>query len=81
MLKLCHYSGQGVGKSTLARKIAESWRCILIDGECNFCISGLCSNIIHMFLTSLYTISDTDLLNTHIKNKTKEGIEVSTIFV
>ncbi|XP_071335378.1 adenylate kinase 9 isoform X3 [Trachinotus anak] len=43
----------GVGKSTLAKKIAESWKCILID--------------------------DTDLLNTHIKNKTKEGIELLNI--
>ncbi|XP_053192664.1 adenylate kinase 9 [Scomber japonicus] len=43
----------GVGKSTLAKKIAESWKCILID--------------------------DTDLLNTHIKNKTKEGKELLDI--
>ncbi|KAI3363735.1 hypothetical protein L3Q82_001351 [Scortum barcoo] len=43
----------GVGKSTLAKKIAESWKCILID--------------------------DTDLLNTHIKNKTKESIELLSI--
>ncbi|XP_047429649.1 adenylate kinase 9 [Mugil cephalus] len=43
----------GVGKSTLAKKIAESWKCILID--------------------------DTDLLNSHIKNKTKEGIELLDI--
>ncbi|XP_068199434.1 adenylate kinase 9 [Antennarius striatus] len=40
----------GVGKSTLAKTIAESWKCILID--------------------------DTDLLNTHIQNKTKEGMEL-----
>ncbi|XP_028252479.1 adenylate kinase 9 isoform X2 [Parambassis ranga] len=37
----------GVGKSTLAKIIAESWKCILID--------------------------DTDLLESHIKNKTKDG--------
>ncbi|XP_035472613.2 adenylate kinase 9 isoform X1 [Scophthalmus maximus] len=43
----------GVGKSTLAQKIAESWRCILID--------------------------DTDLLNTHITNETKEGLEILNI--
>uniref|UniRef100_A0A3Q1CXD4 Nucleoside-diphosphate kinase n=1 Tax=Amphiprion ocellaris TaxID=80972 RepID=A0A3Q1CXD4_AMPOC len=43
----------GVGKSTLAQKIAESWKCILVD--------------------------DTDLLNTHIKNKTKEGVELLAI--
>ncbi|KAF7661399.1 hypothetical protein LDENG_00263080 [Lucifuga dentata] len=43
----------GVGKSTLAKKIAESWRCILID--------------------------DTDLLNTHIKNQTKQGTELLEI--
>ncbi|XP_029281159.1 LOW QUALITY PROTEIN: adenylate kinase 9 [Cottoperca gobio] len=43
----------GVGKSTLAKKIAESWKCILID--------------------------DTDLLNTHIQNKTKDGIELLNI--
>ncbi|XP_038592648.1 adenylate kinase 9 isoform X2 [Micropterus salmoides] len=43
----------GVGKSTLAKKVAESWKCILID--------------------------DTDLLNTHIKNKTKQGIELLNI--
>ncbi|XP_056260814.1 adenylate kinase 9 isoform X1 [Seriola aureovittata] len=43
----------GVGKSTLAKKIAQSWKCILID--------------------------DTDLLNTHIKNKTKQGIELLNI--
>ncbi|XP_005914603.1 adenylate kinase 9 [Haplochromis burtoni] len=43
----------GVGKSTLAKKIAESWRCILID--------------------------DTNLLNTHIKNETKEGLELLDI--
>ncbi|XP_040920922.1 adenylate kinase 9 [Toxotes jaculatrix] len=43
----------GVGKSTLAKKIAESWKCILID--------------------------DTDLLNSHIKNKTKQGIELLKI--
>ncbi|XP_030577131.1 adenylate kinase 9 isoform X3 [Archocentrus centrarchus] len=43
----------GVGKSTLAKKIAESWRCILID--------------------------DTNLLNTHIKNGTKEGQELLNI--
>ncbi|XP_039454978.1 adenylate kinase 9 isoform X1 [Oreochromis aureus] len=43
----------GVGKSTLAKKIAESWGCILID--------------------------DTNLLNTHIKNETKEGLELLDI--
>ncbi|XP_063352163.1 adenylate kinase 9 [Pelmatolapia mariae] len=43
----------GVGKSTLAKKIAESWRCVLID--------------------------DTNLLNTHIKNETKEGLELLDI--
>ncbi|XP_041832401.1 adenylate kinase 9 isoform X1 [Melanotaenia boesemani] len=43
----------GVGKSTLAKKIADSWKCILID--------------------------DTDLLNTHIRNKTKEGLELLDI--
>ncbi|XP_047243110.1 adenylate kinase 9 isoform X2 [Girardinichthys multiradiatus] len=43
----------GVGKSTLAKNIAESWKCILID--------------------------DTDLLDTHIKNKTKEGTELLSI--
>ncbi|XP_058469998.1 adenylate kinase 9 [Solea solea] len=43
----------GVGKSTLAKIIAESWKCILID--------------------------DTDLLNTHIKNKTKQGEELLNI--
>ncbi|XP_026174949.1 adenylate kinase 9 isoform X2 [Mastacembelus armatus] len=43
----------GVGKSTLAKKIAESWKCILID--------------------------DTDLLNVHINNRTKEGIELLDI--
>ncbi|KAM9339254.1 adenylate kinase 9 [Symphorus nematophorus] len=43
----------GVGKSTLAKKIAESWKCILID--------------------------DTDVLDTHIKNKTKQGIELLDI--
>ncbi|KAM4529308.1 adenylate kinase 9 [Fundulus diaphanus] len=43
----------GIGKSTLAKKIAESWKCILID--------------------------DTDLLNTHIKNKSKEGIQLLNV--
>ncbi|XP_034755964.1 adenylate kinase 9 isoform X3 [Etheostoma cragini] len=43
----------GVGKSTLAKNIAESWKCILID--------------------------DTDLLNTHIDNKTKQGEEILNI--
>ncbi|XP_065820230.1 adenylate kinase 9 [Labrus bergylta] len=43
----------GVGKSTLAKKLAESWKCILID--------------------------DTDLLNTHIKNKTEQGLELLNI--
>ncbi|XP_074541277.1 adenylate kinase 9 [Halichoeres trimaculatus] len=43
----------GTGKSTLAKKLAESWKCILID--------------------------DTDLLNTHINNKTEEGTEVLKI--
>ncbi|XP_070781653.1 adenylate kinase 9 [Enoplosus armatus] len=43
----------GVGKFTLAKKVAESWKCILVD--------------------------DTDLLNTHIKNKTKQGIELLNI--
>ncbi|XP_032398949.1 adenylate kinase 9 isoform X3 [Etheostoma spectabile] len=43
----------GVGKSTLAKNIAESWKCVLID--------------------------DTDLLNTHIKNKTKQGVEILNI--
>ncbi|KAK9531540.1 hypothetical protein VZT92_010959 [Zoarces viviparus] len=43
----------GVGKSTLAKKIAESWKCILID--------------------------DTDILNTHLENKTKQGIELLNI--
>ncbi|KAG7244154.1 hypothetical protein INR49_004227 [Caranx melampygus] len=43
----------GVGKTTLAKKIADSWKCILID--------------------------DTDLLNTHIENKTKEGLELRKI--
>ncbi|XP_034555304.1 adenylate kinase 9 isoform X2 [Notolabrus celidotus] len=45
--------GPGVGKSTLAKKLAESWKCILID--------------------------DTDLLNTHITNKTEQGIELLRI--
>lgn len=75
-----HFLLQGVGKSTLAKKIAESWKCILIDGNYNSCIFG--PNIIFIF-TSIqifvicFYISDTDLLNTHIKNKTKEGKEVS----
>ncbi|XP_068433457.1 adenylate kinase 9 isoform X2 [Clinocottus analis] len=43
----------GVGKTTLAQNIAESWKCILID--------------------------DTDLLNTHLQNETKEGIELLNI--
>ncbi|XP_014328191.1 adenylate kinase 9 isoform X2 [Xiphophorus maculatus] len=43
----------GVGKSTLGRNIADSWRCILIDS--------------------------TDMLNTYIKTKTKEGIELLNI--
>ncbi|KAM9354982.1 adenylate kinase 9 [Pholidichthys leucotaenia] len=43
----------GVGKSTLARKIAEFWKCTLID--------------------------DTHLINTHIKNKTQEGIKLLDI--
>ncbi|KAL7388763.1 hypothetical protein ABVT39_020280 [Epinephelus coioides] len=43
----------GVGKSTLAKNIAESWKCILID--------------------------DTDVLNTHIRNKTKQGKELLNI--
>ncbi|XP_051264627.1 adenylate kinase 9 isoform X2 [Dicentrarchus labrax] len=43
----------GVGKSTLAKNIAESWKCILID--------------------------DTDLLNTHIKNKTEQGIKLLNV--
>ncbi|KAF7230651.1 adenylate kinase 9 isoform X1 [Nothobranchius furzeri] len=40
----------GVGKSTLAKMIATSWHCVLID--------------------------DTDLLQTHIKDKTKEGTQI-----
>ncbi|XP_014892276.1 adenylate kinase 9 isoform X2 [Poecilia latipinna] len=44
---------QGVGKSTLARNIAVSYRCILIDA--------------------------TDMLNTYIKTKTQEGIELLNI--
>ncbi|KAM8832237.1 adenylate kinase 9 isoform 2-T2 [Spinachia spinachia] len=43
----------GVGKSTLAKKIAESCKCILID--------------------------DTDLLNDHIQNGTKQGMELLDI--
>ncbi|XP_016527419.1 adenylate kinase 9 isoform X1 [Poecilia formosa] len=43
----------GVGKSTLARNIAVSYRCILIDA--------------------------TDMLNTYIKTKTQEGIELLNI--
>ncbi|KAK2856221.1 hypothetical protein Q5P01_004956 [Channa striata] len=43
----------GVGKSTLAKKLAESWECILVD--------------------------DTDLLKTHIKNQTKQGLELIEI--
>ncbi|XP_034999516.2 adenylate kinase 9 [Hippoglossus stenolepis] len=43
----------GIGKSTLAKNIAESWKCILID--------------------------DTDVLNTHIQNRTKEGLELLDI--
>uniref|UniRef100_UPI003AAF6DC3 adenylate kinase 9 n=1 Tax=Centroberyx gerrardi TaxID=166262 RepID=UPI003AAF6DC3 len=43
----------GVGKSTLAKLIAESWKCILID--------------------------DTELLKTHIKDQTKQGIELLDI--
>ncbi|XP_014868866.1 PREDICTED: adenylate kinase 9 isoform X1 [Poecilia mexicana] len=43
----------GVGKSTLARNIATSYRCILIDA--------------------------TDMLNTYIKTKTQEGIELLNI--
>ncbi|KAM9703756.1 adenylate kinase 9 [Menidia menidia] len=43
----------GVGKSTLARMVAESWKCILID--------------------------DTDLLNTHVINKTEDGLKLLEI--
>ncbi|XP_069370668.1 adenylate kinase 9 [Paralichthys olivaceus] len=43
----------GIGKSTLAKNIAESWKCILID--------------------------DTDVVNTHIQNSTKEGLELLDI--
>ncbi|XP_056150135.1 adenylate kinase 9 [Lampris incognitus] len=43
----------GVGKSTLAKKLAESWMCVLID--------------------------DTELLNTNIKEQTKEGTELLDI--
>ncbi|XP_028996681.1 adenylate kinase 9 [Betta splendens] len=43
----------GVGKSTLARKVAETWGCILID--------------------------DSDLLNRHLNNKTKQGAEILEI--
>ncbi|XP_060948026.1 adenylate kinase 9-like [Limanda limanda] len=43
----------GIGKSTLAKNIAESWKCIYID--------------------------DTDVLNTHIQNRTKEGLELLVI--
>ncbi|XP_034436680.1 adenylate kinase 9-like [Hippoglossus hippoglossus] len=43
----------GIGKSTLAKNIADSWKCILID--------------------------DTDVLNTHIQNRTKEGLELLDI--
>lgn len=78
---LWHSLWQGVGKSTLAKKIAASWKCVLIDGKYSCCISGLCPSMRYeIFLTSCHNISDTDLLDTHIKNKTKEGIEVSVIF-
>lgn len=30
---LCLILCQGVGKTTLAKKIADSWKCILIDGK------------------------------------------------
>ncbi|XP_037541400.1 adenylate kinase 9 [Nematolebias whitei] len=43
----------GIGKSTLAKTISKSWKCILID--------------------------DTEVLNMHIKNKTKEGLELLSI--
>ncbi|XP_030261487.1 adenylate kinase 9 isoform X1 [Sparus aurata] len=43
----------GVGKSTLAKEIAQSWKCILVD--------------------------DTDLLNTNIENKTRQGEELLNI--
>ncbi|XP_075872948.1 adenylate kinase 9 isoform X2 [Nelusetta ayraudi] len=43
----------GVGKTTLAKRVADSWKCILID--------------------------DTTLLETHIKNKTKEGTRILNI--
>ena len=32
------------------------------------------------FLICLYNISDTDVLNTHIQTRTKEGLEVSSKF-
>ncbi|KAI7799765.1 adenylate kinase 9 [Triplophysa rosa] len=43
----------GVGKSTLARKLAMTWNCILID--------------------------DTDILKSHISDKTEQGIELLKI--
>lgn len=53
----------------------------MIDGKYIICslyqdnvyVLYIRSNIFHL----LHDISDTDLLNTHINNKTKQGIEVS----
>lgn len=69
---------QGVGKSTLAKNISESWKCILIDGmffSGTFILIFVCTAV-NIFLY-LKNVLDTDLLNTHIKNKTKEGIGVN----
>lgn len=44
------------------------------------CLFVFFPDINKTFLISFYNISDTDVLNTHIKNKTQQGIEVSTIF-
>ncbi|KAL7872074.1 hypothetical protein SRHO_G00070570 [Serrasalmus rhombeus] len=43
----------GIGKSTLARKLAQTWRCVLID--------------------------DTELLNSHIRDGTERGEELTAI--
>ncbi len=68
---------QGVGKSTLARKLAKTWNCILIDGKWSSAFD-VTLPLLHMeFLKiSFSPYLDTDLLNSHISDETEQGIQV-----
>ncbi len=73
---------QGVGKSTLARKVAKTWNCILIDGKWSsaFKVKLPFLDIEFLNIKSLPYL-DTDLLNSHISDETEQGIQVCIIII